>query len=293
MGERQGAKRRVYEWVEFSPSLDGRRTAFDLIDSLMIVLILANVVTVMLETVPGVQARCGPALWAFEVASMAVFTVEYLVHLWVCTENPKYAGRRWPRLRFAVSPMAVIDLLAIAPFYVGLFFPSTDLRFVLALRLVRMLRVLKIGRYSAAAGTLARVLKGKREELSVMLLVTAVLLVVASGLMYYAEHAAQPDKFSSIPAAMWWAVITLTTIGYGDVFPTTTLGQWLGGAIAVCGIGLVALPTAIVASGFAEEVARKRKVEEEAAAQVEAERRCPHCGKLFSEEPHATPAAGG
>ena len=262
-------KRRIYEWVEAGSPDEQHKIRIDAFDAALIALIVANVIAVMLETVPGVQARYGRALFAFECVSIAIFTLEYLLHLWVCTENPKYADPGG-RLRFAASPMALIDLLAIVPFYLQ-FVIQADLRFVLALRLVRMLRVLKIGRYSAAARTLGRVLKGKREELSVMLLVTAIVLVIASGLMYYAEHPHQPDKFSSIPASMWWAVITLTTIGYGDVYPVSPLGQVLGGIIALCGIGLVALPTAIVSAGFAEEIARRRK--------AEASQTCPHCGK--------------
>jgi voltage-gated potassium channel len=277
-------KRRVYEWVEFVPAAEGQRPKLDWFDAGVIALILANVVAAVVETVPGVRGRYGPALLAFEVVSLAVFTVEYVLRLWTCTLNPRFAAARRPRLAFALTPMALIDLLAIVPFYLSLFL-STDLQFVLALRLMRILRVLKVGRYSAAAATLSRVLKGKREELGVMLLVTSIVLVIASGLMYYAETAAQPDKFSSIPAAMWWAVITLTTIGYGDVYPITPMGQVLGGVIAVCGIGLVALPTAIVSAGFAEEVARRRKQEAATAAAVTC---CPHCGKPVSGE---TPTA--
>jgi voltage-gated potassium channel len=277
---RSSLKHRVYHWVEFVPAGHGRKGRVDALDAVLIVLIIANVVAVMLETVPGVRAQYGRALFLFECFSMAVFTVEYLLHLWVCTEDPKYARSPWPRLRWAVSPMALIDLVAITPFYLQFFLTGADLRFVLALRLLRMLRVLKLGRYSAAAQTLARVLKSKREELSVMFLVAVIVLVVASGLMYYAEHPHQPEKFSSIPAAMWWAVITLTTIGYGDVYPVSTLGQVLGGVIAVCGIGLVALPTAIVSAGFAEEIARRRKADEPHHC-------CPHCGKpITGDEPH-------
>jgi len=272
-------KRRVHEMVEAIPAPGGDgRVTIDPFDAGMIVLIVANVVAVMLETVAAVQARFGRALFVFECASIAVFTTEYTLRLWACTENPRYARAVAGRLRFAVTPMALIDLLAILPFYLQLFI-AADLRFILALRLLRMLRVLKLGRYSAAARTLGRVLRSKREELAVMALVTGIVLVIASGLMYYAEHPHQPEKFSSIPASMWWAVITLTTIGYGDVFPVSPLGQALGGVIAVCGIGLVALPTAIVSAGFAEEVARRRKAEA---------RHCPHCGKPVTADGSAT-----
>src|SRR4051812_40590143 len=129
-------KRRVYELVDFVPPVGGDRPRFDYFDIGLIALILANVVTAIIETVPGVRARYGRAMFAFEAFSIAVFTIEYLLRLWSCTENPRFAHSRVPRLRFALTPMWLIDLLAIAPFYLSLFV-SADLRFILALRLMR------------------------------------------------------------------------------------------------------------------------------------------------------------
>ncbi|HSI33876.1 MAG: ion transporter [Phycisphaerae bacterium] len=278
-------RRNVYEWVEFVPRAGaGDRVRVDAFDVGMIALIVLNVVAVILETEADVHRVWWRWLYAFEAVSIAVFTIEYLLRLWACKENPRYAPVGG-RVRFMVSPMAIVDLLAIAPFYVQLFSPGgADMRFVLALRLFRILRVLKIGRYSSAIAMLGRVVRNRVEELAVIVLLMAVTLVVAAGLMYYAENPAQPDKFPSIGGSLWWAVITLTTIGYGDVYPVTTLGKVLGGAIAVCGIGFVALPTAVVSAGLAEELAARRKRVADAERAKEPAM-CPHCGKAI--EGHA------
>lgn len=169
-----------------------------------------------------------------------------------------------------MTPMALIDLLAIIPFYLPFFVP--DLRFVRIIRLFRILRILKLGRYSKALQTFGNVLKRKKEDLAIALSTLLVLLVFAASLIYIVEHQAQPEVFSSIPAAMWWAVVTLTTVGYGDVYPVTIVGKLLGAGIAVLGIGLFALPVGILASGFAEEI----KGDDNNPT-------CPHCGKKISQ----------
>jgi voltage-gated potassium channel len=260
-------RRRVYQIVEVPPegSPDGGR--FDWFDRCLVVLIVLNVVAVVLETEPSVYAGNEALFEGFEWFSVAVFSIEYLLRLWSCTVDPNYRHPILGRLRFALRPLSLIDLLAILPSLLP--FIGFDLRFIRALRLLRLLRVLKLGRYSEAIGLLGRVLRSRRTELGVMFFVLTIVLICAAGAVYYAEHEAQPEAFSSIPAAMWWAVITLTTIGYGDIYPKTPLGKILGGMIAVCGIGLVALPTAIIASGFSEELQRRGR-----KATI-----CPHCGK--------------
>jgi voltage-gated potassium channel len=241
------------------------------------ILIVANVLVVMLETVEGVQPRFSAALLTFEWFSVAIFTIEYLLRLWCCTVDPRYSRPVIGRLRFALRPMSIIDLLAILPAYLPLI--GVDLRFIRVLRLMRLARALKLGRYSDAIAVLARVLRSRRDELAVMLMVLAILLVLSSGLIYYAEHDAQPEAFSSIPAALWWSVITLTTIGYGDLYPVTVVGKVIGGFIAIAGIGIVALPTAIIASAFAEEL-RQRKLATLTSQSTAAH--CPHCGRALS-----------
>lgn len=163
----------------------------------------------------------------------------------------------------------MIDLFAILPFYLPVF--GIDLRFVRALRLMRLLRLLKLGRYSESIRTLGRVITYKKEQLISTLIALLIMLTVASSLMYYAEHEAQPEAFSSIPSAMWWGVATLTTVGYGDVYPVTALGRFLGTLVAMLGIGIFALPAGIIASGFEEEIQKSRRTDGRKIRQ--------HCGK--------------
>jgi voltage-gated potassium channel len=234
----------------------------------LLVVIVLSIVAVIVETVPSIAAAYAGALGAFEIVSVAIFSVEYLLRLWVCTNDPRYAHPVLGRLRYAVSFMALIDLLAVAPFFLAFVLPY-DTRVLRALRLIRLARVLKLGHYSEAIGTIGRVFYNRRGELAVAGFAVLVLLILASSLMYYVESSAQPEAFPSIPAAMWWGVATLTTIGYGDVYPVTGLGRLLGSIIGILGIGLFGLPAGILAGGLAHEIAKKH-----AAPAV-----CPHCGE--------------
>lgn len=238
------------------------------VDYFIMLLILANVFAVILETVDPIYAGYERQFFTFEVVSVVIFSVEYVGRLWSATEHPEYQHPVWGRLRYAVSPYMIIDLIAIAPFYLAAF---VDLRFLRALRLLRFLRLLKITRYTNALQLFARVIRSKRSELTVTSIIGVILLLVASSSMYFAERTAQPEAFSSIPAAMWWGVITLTTVGYGDVTPVTTLGRVLGAAIAVIGIMIFALPASILAAGFIE-ASREELV------------RCPHCEQEIASE---------
>lgn len=242
----------------------GDRTS-RLIDLFIMVLIILNVVAVILETVESVLATYRWLFEAFDAFSVGVFTIEYMMRLWSCTANDRYARPVRGRLRFFVTPLALVDLIAILPFYLPLVF-SVDLR---VLRAMRLLRLFKLGRYSNSLQTLGNVLRKHSGELLVTLFVLLIMLVIASTLMYFAEHGAQPDAFSSIPSAMWWGIVTLTTVGYGDTYPVTGLGKVLGAVIALLGIGMFALPAGILGSGFAEEIDRRKKEGDV----------CPHCGR--------------
>lgn len=257
-------KTRVYEVLIAHPAAGQASRA---VAALITVLIALNVLAVVLETVPSLHARYGGAFYAFEVFSVAVFTVEYVLRLWTCALDPRFAGPVTGRLRFAVTPMAVVDLMAVAPFYLPMV--SADLRFLRATRLFRLLRVLKLGRYSESLRIFGNVLRARRADLIVALFAALLLLVFASAFMYFVERDAQPQAFSSIPATMWWGVVTLTTVGYGDVYPLTPVGRVLGAVIALFGVGLFALPAGILASGFAEEIQKKPGTRAT----------CPHCGR--------------
>lgn len=240
-----------------------------IVDLVIVSLIIVSVFAVMLETVEELGRAYGPYFHALEAFTVCTFTIEYLARLWCAVEDERYRHPFWGRLRYIFSPLAIVDLLAILPFFAP--FISQDLLFLRSVRLFRLFRLFRLARYSEAMAILIRVFRQKKEELIIGLVALIVLLIFASGLIYYAEHTVQPDKFSSIPASMWWGVATLTTVGYGDIFPITTLGKICGSIIAILGIGLFALPAGILASGFAEEFARQK---EEGTV-------CPHCGRPF------------
>lgn len=193
----------------------------------LMVLIFLNVLAVILETENKLYLRYRPFFHWFEVVSVLIFTVEYLLRLWSVTESENCRHPLWGRIRYLLTPMAIIDLLAILPFYLPMVIRA-DLRFLRALRLFRIFRLLKLGRYVKSLRTIKNVFKEKRGELFIAIFSVLILLIVASSLMYFVENEAQPDKFSSIPAAMWWGIATLTTIGYGDIYPITLLGKILG-----------------------------------------------------------------
>lgn len=260
-------KTRVYEILEIAPPED-RVSSF--VHSFILALILTNALAVVLESVASISHFFGAAFKWFEVVSVIIFTIEYVFRMWSCTADARYARPLRGRIRFALLPLSLVDLLAIAPFYVPFFLP--DLRVVRLVRLLRIGRILRLGRYSDSLRLVGRVVHEKRQELAAAFTVLIALLLVAATVAYEAEHHAQPEKFSSIPAAMWWAVVTLTTVGYGDVFPVTTLGKLVGALMAILAVGMVALPTAIIGSGFVEALEEKR------AEPV----RCPKCGELVT-----------
>ncbi|HNV46391.1 MAG TPA: ion transporter [Spirochaetota bacterium] len=259
---------RLHQIME--PAVEGDR-ASKVFDVGIMALIVVNVLAVILETVKSIESEFGEILYRFEVFSVAVFTVEYALRLWSCVEDDRFARPVLGRLRYMVSPIALIDLLAVLPFYLPLFL-ALDLRFIRVLRLFRIFRLFKIGRYSESMKRMGAVFRKKKEELGLAVFIVLILLVFTSCIMYYVEHEAQPEAFSSIPRAMWWGVATLTTVGYGDVYPMTAIGKVLGAVIALLGVGMVALPAGIIASGFAEEIHASRE---------EAKLVCPHCGKTF------------
>jgi len=281
------ARRRVYEVLEVMAPGDRLSAA---VNACILALIVLNVAAFIVETLPAV-AECRrlpgrqwvPQLFrGFEILSVAAFSAEYALRVWSCVENPRYAAPLAGRLRFALSPLALVDLCSVLPFYVSLagLEAHLDARVMRVVRLLRIFRVAKLGRYSAAMQTLGRVARAKKEELAATLSLLALLLIIASSLIYFAEREAQPDKFSSIPAAMWWAIITLATVGYGDVYPVTVIGKLLGGVIAVLGVGLFALPTGILGAGFMEDMQNRKAAGAPGPSGV-----CPHCGREIPPRP--------
>ena len=228
------------------------------VNSFIIALIAVNAIAFAAETVPEVAAKHGAGLDRFNNISVAIFTVEYILRVWSAVDIPMLSRLpHWrARLRFMLRPIMIIDLLAVLPAYLQWFIPI-DLRI---LRVFRIFRLLKIARYSPALQTLGRVLEDEYRTLIGALVVMLIVLLFTSTAMYFLERAAQPDKFGSIPAAAWWSLSTLTTVGYGDVVPITPLGKLVGGIVMVLGLCMFALPVAIIASGFSQELSRHQFV---------------------------------
>ena len=233
-------------------------------------LIVLNIAALILESYEELNANYSRVFYFFEIFSVAIFTVEYLIRIWV---SDKTKEDKRERLNFAFSTLGIIDLIAIIPFYLPFIFPF-DLRIVRILRLFRLLRVFKLSRYSKSLKTMKYIFKETKTELSMTLFVIFVLMILSSTLMYYIEHDEQPEQFASIGDALWWSVVTLTTVGYGDVYPITSLGKFLSGIIALIGIGFVALPTGIISSAFIEKIQIEKNLKKE-----KKDCNCPHCGK--------------
>ena len=243
---------RLYKVLEAGHSYDWRVRAFE---GAMATLIILNVVVFTLETVPTIQARYQAFFFIFDYASVLIFTIEYIARLWVCTEHPPFRGLRpWrARLKYAFSPLMIVDLLAIAPFYLVFFF-SADLR---VLRIMRLIRFFKLARFSPAFNTMIRVIAGERSALLGVLIVMFGMIIISASLLYLAEGHLDDSPFSTVPSAMWWSVVTLTTVGYGDVTPITTIGKFIASLVMISGLGFFALPIGIIASAFMEEYQRR------------------------------------
>lgn len=260
-------KQRVFEIIQVAGDGDRASSIFDLS---IIVLIILNVALVIIDTFT-IPAAIKGIFNVVEVVSVLIFTAEYILRVW--TADLLYPGRTAlrARLRYIGSFMAIIDLLAILPFYLPFIFPI-DLRVLRVLRVVRLFRIFKFNRYTNAFSTIWKVLKRKSSQLLSSIFVVLLLMIIASVLMYNIENQAQPDTFDNAFSALWWAIATFTTVGYGDIYPITAAGKFLSAIIAMLGIGLVAVPTGIITAGFMEQI-------DEPEERAEDEKKyCPYCG---------------
>lgn len=253
-------RRQVHDLLEISQSdaPESDKLLSRIIDFGLIGLISLNVLAIIVESIDSIALAYRPHFDMFELVSVAIFTAEYLLRVWVAIDDSdgKYSGHFLGRLRYMASPLALIDLIVILPFYLS-FIVGIDLR---VLRILRLLRILKLTRYSGAWATFAAVLYGQRRILYMSGFLMFIMLVLSASLMYLIEHDAQPKAFADIPSAMWWSLVTLTTVGYGDVTPVTVLGKILGGFVTILGLGMYALPAAILASGFMQELSKRQFV---------------------------------
>ena len=247
-------RKRVWKLLE--PAEDNDNLS-KFIDVFLVNLIFFNILMVILETVDTLYFRYKLWFIYFELFSVTIFSLEYVSRFWSCVENKtKGETNGKARLRYIFSFSAIIDLIAILPSLLAFLFPTVDLRFVRALRIFRLL---KFSRYSNSINTLLIVLWDQRKSLGAAFFILFIVLIISSSGMYIVEKDIQPDKFGSIPQSMWWSIVTLTTVGYGDVYPVTSMGKFFGSIIIILGIGTVALPSGILASAFTEYTRRNQK----------------------------------
>jgi voltage-gated potassium channel len=244
-----------------------------IVNATLVILIFLNLLAITADTMPRLTTRYGHILWRFEVFTIIIFSIEYLLRVWCCTVDPRYRHPVRGRLRFVLTPLAIIDLLSILPFYL----PGHAVEYVplRLLRIIRFVRILKLGHYSESLQLVGMVLRDKKADLASAVLLATVCLVISATLLHAAEAHVQPEQFGTLPDCMWWAVITMTTVGYGDVYPKTAVGKVLGGFVAFIGIGMFALPAGILGAGFLE--ARHKREQEQKSSKV----RCPNCGHQF------------
>ena len=266
----RSAKHRVHRLLH--PEVIGNERWDRFINIFIIILIVLNVIAVMLETIPSYHDD-----WAeqqffqyFDLISVIIFTIEYVLRLWSSNHDSRYRHPIWGRLRYMLTPAALIDLLAFLPFYLISVF-SFDLRIIRILRLLRFLRLFELTSYMSSTRMIVNVFKKRSSELTLSLVLMLFLIIIASSALYFAEHLhpVSGDQFTSIPASVWWAIVTLTTTGYGDMIPMTLAGKIASSIIMLLGVAIFALPAGIITAGFLEEFRKNNKQKPQ----------CPHCGK--------------
>jgi len=255
------SRNRIYQILEFTDP-DDRTSRF--VSFGIVGLIIVNVLAIVLESIPSLYEAYEKTFFRLEIVSCTIFILEYVLRVWASVEDPETVedesgtqitnGKR--RINFMLKPLAIIDFLAFVPIFLQLLFPGVDLRF---LRALRLLRVFKLTRYFQSFEMILEVLHDEWRSLAGTVFIMLVILIIAACGLYYIERDIQPDKFGSIPEAMWWAMAALTTVGYGDAYPITPIGKIIGSIVTLLGIGMVALPSGILASSFSERMRQRRE----------------------------------
>lgn len=264
-------KRRVYEVLEVAKPDDKLSKAVDII---LMSLILLNVALIIAGTFE-LHETAIQVFTVIENVSVAVFTVEYFLRLWTSDLKFTELSPFRARLRYIRTFAAVIDLVSLLPSFIPAM--SSSFMVLRMFRVLRLLRVFKLNRYTHALKDIGEVFKRKAGQLISSMLVVSFLMIIAAVLMYDAEHEAQPEVFDNALSGMWWAIATLTTVGYGDIYPVTVVGKIMSAIIAILGIGLVAVPTGIISAGFTEQIERNR-AEKESPEPADEKTFCPYCG---------------
>ena len=267
----------------------------------LMMLIVLSVGEMALETDYSIVVPYSYYFNIFDFFTVIVFSMEYIIRILTAHLIPEniQAGRtRWQSIQnYVFSFAGIVDLLSILPFYLNGTNLDLDLRVVKTLRLLRFLRVFKIARYNESMGDIISVIRAKSSEIGVIMGLILIIMIISSFLMFYAEHKEQPEQFPNVLGCLWWAIVTMTTIGYGDVYPVTAMGKFVGSVMALLGIGLVAMPTGIISAGFLEKVNERQKKnkqqEEEKTKEKEEEKTeekekkhycyCPYCGHKIEE----------
>lgn len=265
-------KRRVFEIISKAENGDRASRIFDV--SIMTLIVL-SVLSIILESFQSVADRFGSVFHVFEIMTVVVFTAEYLARIW--TADLLYPNVARPRLKYILSFMAIMDLLAVLPFYLPFF--SADLRFlrmVRLLRLFRLLRIFKLGRYFDALQLIVHVLRESAAQLVISVALCLFVMLFSAIVMYTVENPVQPEQFPNVIASLWWAICTLTTVGYGDVYPITAVGRFFAAVISLVGIGIIAIPTGIIAGGFSNAINSRSSIDDP-------KQYCPYCGHKLDE----------
>ncbi len=256
------------------PEIVGDKHWDKIINIFIVVLIVLNVIAVMLETVKPIHNRYKDFFYYFDWISVAIFTVEYVLRVWSSNHEEKYKGRFKGRLKYMLSLPALIDFIAIFPSYLHAFI-RLDLRVFRMLRLLRFFRLFRLTAYTQSAHMIKNVFRKRANELVLSFILAIFLIIISSCVIYFAEHrypSEAESKFTSIPETIYWAVVSLTTTGYGDMVPLTDTGKALASVIMLTGIAFFALPAGIITAGFIEEFRLTR---------VKRTHKCPNCGEII------------
>jgi len=232
-------------------------------------LIFLNLTSVIIESFENIRLKYSNEFYLFEVISIIVFTIEYFLRIWTADLHYKIKNKSRAKIKFITSAFGLIDLFAILPFYLP-FIAVFDFRVLRILRLLRLFRIFKLGRFSKSMKMIVDVLNETKSDLIITFFIVSITLILSATIMFEIENHAQPDKFQNILQTLWWAVATLTTVGYGDIYPITPLGKFFTGIFVILTIGLIALPTAIISSAFIARIQKEKSKQKHI---------CPHCGK--------------
>lgn len=245
-----------------------------IINSFLITVIVLNVLAVILETVESIHLAHKKFFHDFDTVSVIIFSIEYALRVWSANYHDKYKHSIKGRIKYIFSVGAIIDLIAILPWYLQAFLGGLDLRMLRMFRLTRILRLFRLTAYTKSARMIFNIFKTRFNDLMLSFILTIFLIIISSCLVYFAEHQVPGTQFTSIPATIWWAVVTLTTVGYGEMYPVTIWGKIFAIFIMLAGVALLALPAGIITSGFLEELRNIKKPKH---------RVCPHCGLIIDD----------